>query len=238
MLINRRFHMSNTKDTAGQETYHALGPIYYRDAHGSFRDIPHMLIPIGALLVYDITDEDSYLRIQEWIKELRSVLGPIPMVLAGNKSDLDSVSGNAPRTSRSTNERQRVVTVEEVQRYAKELNQKMPGIARDTGDTLDMATFVETSAKLNRNVDVAFVELAKRMQAIRNQQQQHSPIPGSYLARSVTSPVNAGSSPTRRSLVILDDQHRNQPSATMRSSHSRLASSSSTSDERSCCLIS
>ncbi len=34
-------------DTAGQERFHALGPIYYRDAD-------------GAILVYDVTDADSF----------------------------------------------------------------------------------------------------------------------------------------------------------------------------------
>ena len=37
-------------DTAGQERFHALGPIYYRDSH-------------GAVLVYDITDEDSFQKV-------------------------------------------------------------------------------------------------------------------------------------------------------------------------------
>jgi Ras-related protein Rab-21 len=37
-------------DTAGQERFHALGPIYYRDAN-------------GALLVYDITDQDSFVKV-------------------------------------------------------------------------------------------------------------------------------------------------------------------------------
>lgn len=37
-------------DTAGQERFHALGPIYYRDSN-------------GALLVYDITDEDSFQKV-------------------------------------------------------------------------------------------------------------------------------------------------------------------------------
>lgn len=38
------------QDTAGQERFHALGPIYYRDSN-------------GALLVYDITDEDSFQKV-------------------------------------------------------------------------------------------------------------------------------------------------------------------------------
>lgn len=40
------------QDTAGQERYHALGPIYYRDSH-------------GAVVVYDITDEDSFQKVDE-----------------------------------------------------------------------------------------------------------------------------------------------------------------------------
>ena len=38
------------QDTAGQERFHALGPIYYRDSN-------------GAVLVYDITDEDSFVKV-------------------------------------------------------------------------------------------------------------------------------------------------------------------------------
>ena len=37
-------------DTAGQEKYHSLNQIYYRGAH-------------GALLVYDVTDKDSFAKV-------------------------------------------------------------------------------------------------------------------------------------------------------------------------------
>lgn len=37
-------------DTAGQEKFHALGPIYYRMSN-------------GAILVYDITDEDTFQKV-------------------------------------------------------------------------------------------------------------------------------------------------------------------------------
>jgi hypothetical protein len=58
-------------DTAGQERFHALGPLYYRDAD-------------GALLVYDITDEQSFRRVQDWVKELRKMLGEdIVIAIAG-----------------------------------------------------------------------------------------------------------------------------------------------------------
>ncbi len=76
-------------DTAGQERFHALGPIYYRDAN-------------GAVLLYDITDEDSFQRVKNWVKELRKMLGTnVSLCIAGNKTDL---------------ERNRVVSREEAER--------------------------------------------------------------------------------------------------------------------------
>ncbi|RWW87883.1 hypothetical protein BHE74_00003263 [Ensete ventricosum] len=64
------------QDTAGQERFHALGPIYYRDAD-------------AALLVYDITDNDTFLRVRKWVKELQQMASKdIIMAIAANKSDL------------------------------------------------------------------------------------------------------------------------------------------------------
>ena len=48
------------------------------------------LIYTGALLVYDITDSDSFARVQNWVKELRKMLGTdITISIAGNKCDLE-----------------------------------------------------------------------------------------------------------------------------------------------------
>ena len=64
-------------DTAGQERFHALGPIYYRDAD-------------GALLVYDITDYESFQKVRKWVRELRQIVGQeISITIAGNKIDLE-----------------------------------------------------------------------------------------------------------------------------------------------------
>ena len=48
-------------DTAGQERFHSLGPIYYRDA-------------AAALIVFDITDMDSFERAKAWVKELQQMV--------------------------------------------------------------------------------------------------------------------------------------------------------------------
>ena len=45
-------------DTAGQERYKSLVPMYYRDAH-------------GALIVYDITNEQSIKEAHRWLSELK-----------------------------------------------------------------------------------------------------------------------------------------------------------------------
>lgn len=87
-------------DTAGQERFHALGPLYYRDAGKDGRgDVfaPARLLTVvavpsadGALLVYDITDEASFTRVKDWVKELRKMLSDeLCIAIAGNKCDME-----------------------------------------------------------------------------------------------------------------------------------------------------
>ena len=45
-------------DTAGQERYHSLAPMYYRGAQ-------------AAIVVYDITNTDTFERAKTWVKELQ-----------------------------------------------------------------------------------------------------------------------------------------------------------------------
>jgi Ras-related protein Rab-22 len=64
-------------DTAGQEKYHSLAPMYYRGA-------------AAAIIVYDITRASSFGTLKAWVRELQQ-LGPENIVIAvcGNKSDLE-----------------------------------------------------------------------------------------------------------------------------------------------------
>lgn len=63
-------------DTAGQERYRAITSAHYRRA-------------VGALLVYDITNEKSFLAAKRWMEELRDHAEPdIVIMLVGNKVDL------------------------------------------------------------------------------------------------------------------------------------------------------
>ncbi|KAM7348417.1 RAS oncogene family member Rab21 [Cochliomyia hominivorax] len=125
----------NIWDTAGQERFHALGPIYYRGSH-------------GAILVYDITDQDSFQKVKNWVKELKRMLGSeIILAITGNKTDLED---------------QRTVSEEDALSYAESVG----------------AHYFETSAKTNENVEEVFVELTRLMvqHAQQNNQRQRTMI--------------------------------------------------------------
>jgi small GTP-binding protein len=63
-------------DTAGQERYHSLAPMYYRDAR-------------AAVVVYDITNSDSFATAQKWVRELKQRgSSDVLIALTGNKIDL------------------------------------------------------------------------------------------------------------------------------------------------------
>jgi small GTP-binding protein len=107
-------------DTAGQERYHSLAPMYYRGAQ-------------AAIVVYDITNQDTFVRAKNWVKELQRQASPnIVIALSGNKADLAS---------------KRMVEYDEAQIYAEE----------------NSLLFMETSAKTAMNVNEIFLAIAKKL---------------------------------------------------------------------------
>ncbi|KAJ3683502.1 hypothetical protein LUZ60_013729 [Juncus effusus] len=63
-------------DTAGQERYRAITSAYYRGA-------------LGAILVYDVTKQNTFENVKRWLKELRDHSDPnIVVMLIANKTDL------------------------------------------------------------------------------------------------------------------------------------------------------
>ena len=65
----------NIWDTAGQERYHSLAKMYYKDAD-------------AAILVYDITNSESYYGMLNWYEEIKENGGQdITIAIAGNKED-------------------------------------------------------------------------------------------------------------------------------------------------------
>merc|ERR1712224_1155637 len=63
-------------DTAGQERFRSLIPSYIRDSS-------------AAVVVYDITNRQSFLNSTKWIEDVRAERGnDVIIMLVGNKSDM------------------------------------------------------------------------------------------------------------------------------------------------------
>jgi len=117
-------------DTAGQERYRSLAPMYYRGA-------------AAALVMYDITDNQSFNGAKTWIDELhRQGASDIVIGLAGNKIDRET---------------ERKVPQDMAMQYASE-----------TG-----CIFMETSAKTGENINQIFTAIAKKLPKSVKQEQEN-----------------------------------------------------------------
>ncbi|XP_033834583.1 ras-related protein Rab-6A isoform X1 [Periophthalmus magnuspinnatus] len=104
-------------DTAGQERFRSLIPSYIRDS-------------AAAVVVYDITNVNSFQQTTKWIDDVRTERGgDVIIMLVGNKTDLAD---------------KRQITTEEGEQRAKEMN----------------VLFIETSAKTGYNVKQLFRRVA------------------------------------------------------------------------------
>ena len=81
-------------DTAGQERYMSLNQNLFLKVH-------------GVILMYDISNRDSFDHLTNWIELIKDTISEIPIVLVGNK--IDKVD-------------ERIVSYEEGEKFAKELN--------------------------------------------------------------------------------------------------------------------
>ena len=79
--INNQIIQIKIWDTAGQEIFHSLTKNFYRKAD-------------GIIIVYDITNLDSFEKIQDWVKsvyENTDSYKEIQMIIVGNKIDLEEM---------------------------------------------------------------------------------------------------------------------------------------------------
>ena len=110
-------------DTAGEERFHSVGAAFYRGTD-------------ACLLVYDITQPESFRRVNIWLDDLVSKAGvtnieTFPLMLFGNKSDLAE---------------QRAIQASEAQAWAE---------TKKCG-------FFEVSAKTQENVEKGFEEVLRK----------------------------------------------------------------------------
>jgi len=94
-------------DTAGQEKFRSLIPMYTRDSN-------------IILLVYEINNKDSFLHLPDWINDLTNInKDDVIFALVGNKIDL---------------EESREVSTEEGQKFAEEHGYIFQEVSAKTGD--------------------------------------------------------------------------------------------------------
>merc|ERR1712226_36280 len=92
--VNDKLVKLHIWDTAGQERFKTITATYYKGAH-------------GIILVYDITDRQSFQDIENWLEEIQKHASPnVAKLLVGNKCDLEN---------------ERAVSVQEGREYAESL---------------------------------------------------------------------------------------------------------------------
>ncbi len=80
-------------DLGGQDKFKFVRPMFYKAAK-------------ALVLMFDITDKDSFMSLPKWIKEAEDNIGySVPMVIAANKTDLPGHQ----------------IEVEEIERYAEHI---------------------------------------------------------------------------------------------------------------------
>ncbi|KAM5316073.1 LOW QUALITY PROTEIN: ras-related protein Rab-6A [Glossophaga mutica] len=137
-------------DTAGQERFRSLIPSYIRDS-------------AAAVVVYDITNVNSFQQTTKWIDDVRTERGSdVIIMLVGNKTDLAD---------------KRQVSIEEGERKAKELN----------------VMFIETSAKAGYNVKQLFRRVAAALPGMEStQDRSREDMIDIKLEKPQEQPVNEG----------------------------------------------
>ena len=63
-------------DTAGQERFHCISVNTLKNSQ-------------GAVVVFDLTNKESFDRVTDWLKQIRDYSTKLPICLFGNKSDLE-----------------------------------------------------------------------------------------------------------------------------------------------------
>jgi small GTP-binding protein len=122
-------------DLAGQPRFKAVRDLYYRGA-------------IGALCFFDITNQESYMNLVEWIQSYWQLNGhgKVPLIIVGSKCDLR----NNPAFPSQ-------VSAQHGRNYAAELSKLLKN---KYGFSVH---YIETSAKDNINIEEAFRLLANEI---------------------------------------------------------------------------
>ena len=97
-------------DLGGQESFRSLRRLYLEGAN-------------GALLIYDCTQKKTFEKLHDWIQDFRNARGDAPVLLIGNKIDLENVK----------------VSQNEIKEFTKDYHVKSLSASAKTGSNVEEA---------------------------------------------------------------------------------------------------
>ena len=126
-------------DTAGQESFRSIARSYYRGA-------------VGVLLMYDITNKDSFINVYRWLNEIREQANhQICITLVGNKLDRG---------------KDRKVGFEEAKELAANNDMLFTEASALNGINVT-ETFVQSSSEIMRKIESGVIDMNKEHNGIR-----------------------------------------------------------------------
>ena len=129
--INDKIYRIQIWDTAGQENFRSITRAYYKNS-------------VCALVVYDITNRDSFNNIANWVEDCKNQSPKtIFMVLVGNKSDLSD---------------KRVISIDEGRELAEKYNMIFFETSAKTGDNVDLI-FFKSAEEIAKKIDQGYYDL-------------------------------------------------------------------------------
>lgn len=180
-------------DTAGVAQFTAMRELYIKSG-------------MGFILVYSVTDRQSLeelIDLREQVLRIKD-LNRVPMVLVGNKADLDD---------------ERAVTVEE-------------GI--EVSNKWGNVPFYETSALLRSNVDEVFVDLVRQIMRNELEAVNNNPkSPKNIAPATATSGKKTGTTPVHQVKAATSKSRQNANNKIHQRQHSKANISSSTNKDHS-----
>lgn len=111
-------------DLGGQESFRSLRRLYLEGAN-------------GALLIYDCTQKKTFEKLHDWIQDFRNARGDAPVLLIGNKIDLENVK----------------VSQDEIKDFTKDYHVKFLSTSAKTGSNVEEAFTEITKTILHKELN-------------------------------------------------------------------------------------